>query len=59
MTTIIIDDNTIEEVKNEEKRERLDKRELKDEKERLQIRRTNDKARIDEIDLILAKFPKQ
>lgn len=58
MTTIIIDDNTIEEVKTDPQSIRYDKRELKDEKERLQIRRANDKARIDEIDLILTKFPK-
>ncbi len=56
MTTIIINDDNIEEVETKEVRVRHNRKELKDEKDRLQIRRANDKARIDEIDLILAKF---
>lgn len=58
MTTIIINDDNIEEVETKEVRVKHNRKELKDEKERLQIRRLNDKARMDEIDLILTKFPK-
>lgn len=56
MTTIIIDNDNIEEVEMVENRVPLNRHELKDEKQRLQTRRANDKARIDEIDLMLAKF---
>lgn len=56
MTTIIIDNDNIEEVEMKENRVRLNRKELKSEKDQLQIRRVNDKARIDEIDLLLTKF---
>jgi len=56
MTTIIINDDNIEEVEMVENRVRLNRKELKDEKNRLQIRRQIDKARIDEIDILLTKF---
>lgn len=56
MTTIIIDNDNIEEVETKEVRVKHNRKELKDEKGGLQIRRANDKARIDEIDLMLAKF---
>lgn len=58
MTTIIIDNDNIEEVEMKENRVRLNRKELKSEKDQLQIRRVNDKARIDEIDLLLTKFQK-
>lgn len=58
MPTITIDNDNIEEVETKEVRVKHNRRELKDEKERLQIRRSNDKDRIGEIDITLAKFPK-
>jgi len=58
MSTITIDNDNIEEVETKEVRVRHNRKELKDEKERLQIRRASDKDRIDEIDILLTKFQK-
>lgn len=56
MTTIIIDNNNIEEVENKEVRVKHNRKQLKERKDMLKIRRDLDKAEMDEIDLLLAKF---
>ena len=58
MPIIIIDNNTIEEVKmvTAEKRTRLDKRVLKADKERYKAQKIAIQAKIDAIDIDLAKF---
>ncbi len=56
MTTIIIDNDNIEEVENKEVRVKHNRKQLKERKDMLQIRRDLDKAEIDDINLKLAKF---
>ena len=56
MTTIIIDNDNIEEVETKEVRVRYDRKKLKERKDMLQIRRDLDKAEIDDINIKLAKF---
>ena len=56
MPIIIIDNDNIEEVENKEVRIKHNRKQLKERKDMLKIRRELDKAEMDEIDLLLAKF---